>query len=44
MEDDTQNWYSCTSSVEEALKLDEENGNHLWYDAIKKEMAKAAVA
>eukprot|EP00804_Cyclotella_cryptica_P008557 CCRYP_007551-RA/>CCRYP_007551-RA protein AED:0.38 eAED:0.38 QI:0/0/0/1/1/1/2/0/852 len=31
-------------SVEEALKLDEQNGNHLWRDAIKKEMAKAAVA
>ena len=31
-------------SVEEALKLNEENGNHLWHDAIKKEMAKEAVA
>ena len=31
-------------SVEEALHLDDLNGNHLWRDAIKKEMAKAQVA
>jgi len=25
-------------SVKEALEIDEENGNHLWYEALKKEM------
>ena len=30
-------------SIKEAIKLDDENGKHLWNDAIKKEMAKAAV-
>ena len=31
-------------SVDEALKLDEENGNTLWYDAIQKEMTNVRVA
>ena len=31
-------------SVEEALKLDEENGNTLWYDAIQKEMKNVRIA
>ena len=31
-------------SVPEALRMDEENGNHLWRDSIKKEMAKAQVS
>lgn len=31
-------------TVTEALQIDEENGNHLWADAIAKEMGKAKVA
>ena len=31
-------------SVEEALQIDKENGNHLWGDAIRKEMSKVAAA
>ena len=31
-------------SVEEALRIDEENGNTLWRDAIEKEMRKAKVS
>mmetsp|Transcript_6957 Transcript_6957/g.15347 ORF Transcript_6957/g.15347 Transcript_6957/m.15347 type:complete len:588 (-) Transcript_6957:1134-2897(-) len=31
-------------SVDEALKIDKDNNNHLWENAIKKEMAKAGVA
>ena len=30
-------------TVDEALRLDAKNGNHLWQDAIKKEMGKAKV-
>ena len=31
-------------TVEEALRIDEENGNTLWRDAIEKEMRKAKVS
>ena len=31
-------------SPEEAIQIDRENGNTLWQDAMKKEMAKAKVA
>ena len=31
-------------TVEEALKLDKENGNTLWYDAITKEMKNVRIA
>jgi hypothetical protein len=31
-------------SIAEALQLDEENGNHMWADAIQKEMSKARVS
>jgi hypothetical protein len=31
-------------TVKEALRIDEENGNHLWGDAIRKEMSKVRVA
>ena len=31
-------------TIDEALRLDAENGNHMWEDAIKKEMKKACVA
>jgi hypothetical protein len=31
-------------TIEEALRIDEENGNHLWGDAIRKEMSKVRVA
>ncbi len=41
MATDTQVWYP---SVQEALKLDEENGNTLCYDAIQKELKNVQVA
>ena len=31
-------------TIAEALQLDEENGNHMWADAIQKEMSKARVS
>jgi hypothetical protein len=37
-------WIKLPKTVEEALRLDAANRNHLWEDAIKKEMSKVCIA
>ena len=43
-QDDTQIWYQGDQTVEEALTLDKENGNDLWWKEIQKEMSAVKVA
>ena len=37
-------WIRVPKSVDEALAIDKENGNTLWYSAIQKEMKNVRVA
>ena len=44
LQDDQQIWYPCPKTIKEALDLDKENGNTLWWDAIMMETKLVRIA